>query len=84
MSDLHETEARWHAWVSEVCAELGVDPALVDIELIHRLTKEVAHRGERPMAPVSAYILGMAVGQGGGAPAALSEQIIARLPAAQE
>ncbi|SKF62511.1 Uncharacterised protein [Mycobacteroides abscessus subsp. abscessus] len=29
------------------------------------MTREVAHAGARPMAPVSAYILGVAVGSGG-------------------
>ena len=66
--------------MEEVCGQLGVDPELVDIGLVHRLTKEVAHRGERPMAPVTSYILGLAVGRGDGTPEALTERLLEMLP----
>ena len=52
----------WAAWVREACAAVGVDPATVDVDAILDLTSQVAHRYARPMAPVSAYILGIAVG----------------------
>lgn len=52
----------WDDWIAEVCGHLGVDPALVDVPLIHDLTRRVAHRYQRPMAPVSSYIMGIAVG----------------------
>lgn len=52
----------WQAFVNEACAAVGIDPALVDIGAVLDMTREVAHAGARPMAPVSAYILGWAVG----------------------
>lgn len=62
MSDLNESEIRWHDWVEKACATVGVDPRNVDISGIHALTKRVAHNLDRPLAPVSSYILGVAVG----------------------
>lgn len=53
---------RWDAWITEVCARLDVDRAVVDVSAIHDLTRRVAHRFERPMAPVSSYVVGVAVG----------------------
>lgn len=54
--------ARWHAWVALAADAVDVDPAAVDITGIHVLTKQIAHRYDRPLAPVGAYILGLAVG----------------------
>ncbi|MBS1847434.1 MAG: molybdopterin-guanine dinucleotide biosynthesis protein A [Actinobacteria bacterium] len=54
---------RWDTWITEACDHLGVDPELVDVPVIHALTKQVAHRYDRPMAPVSAYIVGIALGR---------------------
>lgn len=65
MTDLDAAERHWHGWIEDACAAVGVDPALVDVRTIHALTKVIAHQFERPMAPVGAYILGLAVGQGG-------------------
>ncbi|TQL62944.1 DUF6457 domain-containing protein [Propioniferax innocua] len=58
--DLHE----WDRWLHAGCAEVGVDPDLVDVELIHDLSREIAHSGMRPMVPVSAFILGLCVARG--------------------
>ncbi|HQF03674.1 MAG TPA: DUF6457 domain-containing protein [Phycicoccus sp.] len=66
MTDLVAAEATWHDWIVEACAALDVDPDLVDVKAIHGLTKRIAHEYERPMAPVGAYILGLAVGAGAG------------------
>lgn len=52
----------WHQFVRQACAAVGVDPALVDVNAVLDMTREVAHAGARPMAPVSAYILGLAMG----------------------
>lgn len=62
MTDLGECETRWHHWVEQACEAVGVDPNDVDITAIHALTKRVAHNLDRPLAPVSSYILGVAVG----------------------
>jgi hypothetical protein len=51
-------------WVLAVSEELGLTPNLGDTRLILDLTKEVAHNVDRPAAPVAAYLVGIAVGQG--------------------
>lgn len=62
MSDLSAAEARWSGWVASTSEALGIDASSVDIEAIHALTKTVAHGLDRPLAPVSSYLLGVAVG----------------------
>lgn len=57
-----EDEQRWAAWVQDAAHRLGVDAACVDIAAIHHLSKEVARRLERPLVPVSAVLLGLALG----------------------
>jgi hypothetical protein len=47
------------------CRALGLDPALVDQELILNLTKDVAHNVARPAAPLSAFVVGLAAGKAG-------------------
>lgn len=51
-------------WVRAACAELGVDPAAIDSRLVLDLARDVAHGVDRPAAPLTAYLLGVAVGQG--------------------
>ncbi|SCL65870.1 DUF6457 domain-containing protein [Micromonospora chersina] len=51
-------------WVTAACAELGLDPAKVPVPTVLDLAKDVAHQVLRPGAPVSAYLLGVAVGRG--------------------
>lgn len=65
MAELDPAEQRWHAWIEEACAAVGVDPEHVAVRPILALTKTIAHEFERPMAPVGAYILGLAAGQRG-------------------
>ncbi len=79
MSETEADRRRWQEWADEACAAVGVDPAQVDIRLVHALTKHVAHRLDRPLAPVSSYILGLAVAQGMDAAAAY-EQLLSTLP----
>lgn len=52
-------------WLTAACAELGLDPAEVAVPVVLDLAKDVAHQVLRPGAPVSAYLLGLAVGRGG-------------------
>ena len=49
-------------WIAAVCAELDVDP--VDTTLVLDLARDVAHGVARPAAPLTAYLLGLAVGRG--------------------
>ncbi|MCX4469270.1 hypothetical protein C5N14_12005 [Micromonospora sp. MW-13] len=51
-------------WVTAACAELGLDPDQVPVPVVLDLAKDVAHQVLRPGAPVSAYLLGLAVGRG--------------------
>ncbi|HEV2371177.1 MAG TPA: DUF6457 domain-containing protein [Streptosporangiaceae bacterium] len=58
-------------WVRLVCAELGLDEALTeslmgDTRGVLDLARDVAHGVERPAAPLTAYLLGVAVGRGRG------------------
>ena len=50
-------------WVDAVRAELGLD-ATVDVPAILDVAKVAAHNIERPAAPVTTYLLGIAVGRG--------------------
>jgi Domain of unknown function (DUF6457) len=52
------------SWIALVCADLGVDPATVDVRQILDLARDAAHAVERPAAPLTAYLLGLAVGTG--------------------
>jgi Domain of unknown function (DUF6457) len=63
-------------WTAAACAELGIDPAAVDLRQILDLARDAAHQVDRPAAPVTAFLLGLAVG--GGLPA---DQATARLRA---
>jgi hypothetical protein len=63
-------------WTAAACADLGIDLAAVDVRQILDLARDAAHQVDRPAAPVTAYLLGVAVG--GGMPA---DQAAARLRA---
>lgn len=52
-------------WVLAASAELGLQPELATTALILDLARDVAHDVARPAAPVTAYLLGLAVGRGG-------------------
>lgn len=83
MTDLEHPQQRWTEWVNDVCEALDVDADEVDIAAIHDLSKHVAHRLERPLAPVSTFILGLAIGGGSGTPqdrAAILARILDTLP----
>ncbi|HTA09030.1 MAG TPA: DUF6457 domain-containing protein [Streptosporangiaceae bacterium] len=54
-------------WTAAACAELGIDLAAVDLRQILDLARDAAHQVDRPAAPVTAFLLGLAVG--GGMPA---------------
>jgi hypothetical protein len=51
-------------WVGAACAELDLDERLADQRAILDLAREVAHRVDRPAAPLTAFLLGLAVGGG--------------------
>ncbi len=51
------------SWLDAVKKELGLD-ADVDVDLILDVAKDAAHKVQRPAAPVTTYLLGLAVGAG--------------------
>jgi Domain of unknown function (DUF6457) len=52
------------AWIAAACAELGLSPADVEAKAVLDVARDVAHQVVRPGAPVSAYLMGVAVGRG--------------------
>jgi hypothetical protein len=65
------------AWTAAVRADLGLDPGPLETEAIRivlDLTGDVAHGVNRPAAPITAYLAGVAVGRGLALPEA-SERI---------
>ncbi|WP_326550767.1 DUF6457 domain-containing protein [Micromonospora sp. NBC_01813] len=51
-------------WVASAAAELGLEPGDVPVPVVLDLARDVAHNVLRPGAPVTAYLLGLAVGRG--------------------
>jgi uncharacterized protein DUF6457 len=69
-------------WTAQVCTELGLDPALVDRDRVLDLARDVAHGVARPAAPLTAYLMGLAVGRGH-SPAEAAARITALIPPAE-
>lgn len=63
-------------WLAQVCAALGLESSDVDTTLVLDVAREVAHSVMRPAAPLSAYLLGVAVGRGASA-AESAESVLA-------
>lgn len=51
------------AWIDAVCAELEIT-AEVDVDALLEVARDAAHNVERPAAPVSTYLLGIAAAAG--------------------
>ncbi|TDD74817.1 hypothetical protein E1293_29005 [Actinomadura darangshiensis] len=51
-------------WITAACRELGLERGDVDQGLVLDLARDVAHGVARPGAPLTAYLLGLAVGRG--------------------
>ncbi len=67
-------------WTAVVCAALDLDPTGSDErQLVLDLARDVAHGVLRPAAPLSAYLLGLAVGRGAD-PSAAAAKITALIP----
>ncbi|MBG0560635.1 DUF6457 domain-containing protein [Actinoplanes aureus] len=64
------------AWIAAAGAELGVSPDEVPAKELLDVARDVAHNVLRPGAPVTAYLMGLAVGRGL-APAEASAKISA-------
>ena len=59
-------------WVAELAAALQLDPSLVDADLLLDLARDAAHRVERPAAPLTTFVVGLAAGRTG-TPEAIAE-----------
>jgi hypothetical protein len=64
------TENVLAAWVSELCAALGVDLD-VDIGLLLDVARDAAHEIARPAAPLTTFLVGYAAAAEGGGPDAV-------------
>ena len=51
-------------WIAAAAAELGLAAADVPAKAVLGVARDVAHQVLRPGAPVSAYLMGLAVGRG--------------------
>ena len=52
------------AWVAAAAKELGLDPGEVPVKQVLDVARDVAHGVLRPGAPVTTYLMGVAVGRG--------------------
>jgi len=71
------------SWTEAVCAEFGIDPSANATRAVLDVTRDVAHQVARPAAPLTAYLLGIAVGRGEPVEAAAERvrELAARWPA---
>ena len=53
-----------NTWITAAAAELGVRPEEVAAKELLDVARDVAHQVLRPGAPVTAYLMGLAVGRG--------------------
>ncbi|MEU8606688.1 DUF6457 domain-containing protein [Actinoplanes sp. NPDC048791] len=51
-------------WIAAACDELGLSPDDVEAKAVLDVARDVAHNVVRPGAPVTAYLMGLAVGRG--------------------
>lgn len=59
-------------WAADLTAELDIEQSL-DVEAVLRLAADAAHGIVRPAAPLTTFLVGVAIGQAGGDPARIAE-----------
>jgi hypothetical protein len=57
-------------WLAEAATTLGVDLSVLDEQAVLDLARDAAHHVARPAAPLTAFLVGLAVGTTGGDQAA--------------
>ena len=58
-------EEELHSWLDEAAAALGIEAPTGEVRVaVLALARDVAHNIARPGAPLTAYLLGIAVGRG--------------------
>lgn len=60
-------------WVTELCTALDVPTDAVDVSALLDLARDAAHHVERPAAPLTTYIVGLAAGKAGGDAATIAD-----------
>lgn len=60
-------------WLAAAATELGLDADTVEIATVLDVARDVAHGVARPAAPLSTFLLGVAVGQADDPRAALEQ-----------
>ncbi len=75
--------APMNAWIRRMTEELGLDPD-VDVRLVLDVARESAHRVARPAAPVTTFLLGVALGRGGAELGPLADRVLGLLPPPEE
>ncbi len=66
------------AWLEAASETLKLDSSQVDIKTVLDVAKHVAHEVARPAAPLSTFLLGLAVGRGNGELSAEAAELIER------
>jgi hypothetical protein len=61
-------------WIAAACDELGLSTDDVEAKSVLDVARDVAHNVVRPGAPVTAYLMGIAVGRGAD-PADVAERL---------
>jgi hypothetical protein len=51
-------------WTAAVCVDLGLDRGVLDTRILLDVARDAAHEVARPAAPLTTYLVGVAVGQG--------------------
>jgi hypothetical protein len=69
-------------WLTTVAAELEVPADALDADLLLAVSGEAAHAVVRPAAPLTTFLIGVAVGRGVPLPEAV-ERVRARIAGAQ-
>ena len=69
------------AWLTAASDELGLEAAEVPIALILKIAADVAHGVARPAAPLSTFLLGLALGRSDSPSNETLEALSARLSA---
>lgn len=63
-SDAAATPPEVEAWIAELGPRLGIAASEVPTHVILEIARDVAHGAVRPGAPVSAFMVGLALGLG--------------------
>lgn len=63
MTDAEDPMVQLTAWIDEAASALGLEPR-VPVQEILDVARDAAHGVVRPAAPVSTYLLGIAVARG--------------------